>query len=142
MTTKTREEVLTFCYTCAGSKCSRKVIVEDGKIVKYDLDTESGLQSEWCPITKGQCAPEIHYSPDRLMYPQRRVGARGEGKWERISWDEALGTIAEKLNDIKTKYGPEQVAMVLGEPKGLEFVFAHRFATVFGTPNVATPGNA
>ena len=137
---KKREEFLTFCYTCAR-KCSRKVIVEDGKIVKVDLDLESGLPTEWCPSTKGQCAPEIYYHPDRLKYPQKRVGSRGESKWERISWDEALDTIAQKLNGIKEKYGPEYVALCLGEPKGLEFHFGHRFATIFGTPNVATPGS-
>ena len=136
-----QEEYYSFCYVCA-SQCPRKVIVEDGKIVKVDLDLESGLPTEWCPSTKGQCAPEIYYHPDRLKYPQKRVGARGGGKWERISWDEALDTIAQKLNDIKAKYGPEYVAMLLGEPKGLEFVFGHRFATIFGTPNVATPCNA
>lgn len=141
MRERTREEHLTFCYMCAV-KCSRKVIVENGKIIDVDLDRESGLHTEWCPITKGKCAPEIHYHSKRLMYPQKRAGARGEGKWERISWDEALGTIAEKLNDIKKRYGPEYVGMCLGEQKGLEFHFAHRFATIFGTPNVATPGNA
>ena len=138
---KKREEFLESCQVC-GCGCSRKVIVEDGKIVSMELDTESGLHTEWCPTTAGKCAPEIYYHPDRLKYPQKRVGARGEGKWERISWDEALDTIAKKLNDIKAKYGPEYVALCLGEPRprALEFQFAHRFATIFGTPNVATPG--
>lgn len=137
---KTREEFRTFCYMCAV-KCSRKVVLEDGKMVDVGLDRESGLPTEWCPSTKGKCVPEIHYSPHRLKYPLKRIGARGEGKWQRISWDEALDTIARKLNDIKEEYGPEYVALCLGEPKGLEFHFGHRFATMFGTPNVATPGN-
>jgi len=76
-----------------------------------------------------------------LKYPQKRVGARGEGKWERISWEEALDTIAVKLKETKEKYGPESVAMCLGEPKGMEYAFGQRFASCFGTPNVATPGN-
>ena len=135
-----REEFYTFCFMCAV-KCSRKVIVEDGKIVAVERDLESGLPTEWCPSAKGQYAPEIYYSPKRLQYPVKRAGARGEGKWERISWDEALDTIATKFNEIRNNYGPEYIAMLLGEPKGMEINFGYRFATMLGTPNVATPGH-
>jgi len=137
---KSREEFLTFCFMCAV-KCSRKVIVEDGKIVEVDRDLESGLPTEWCPSAKGQNVPEIYNHPKRLKYPMKRAGARGEGKWERISWDEALDTIASKLRETRDNYGPEYLAMLLGEPKGMEINFGYRFATVFGTPNVATPGH-
>jgi anaerobic selenocysteine-containing dehydrogenase len=137
---KSREEFLTFCHLCCG-RCSRKATVEDGRVVDWDRDLESGLPTEWCPTKKGSFVPEILHHPDRLKYPQKRVGAKGEGKWEQISWDEALDTIAEKFKEIKEKYGPEYVAFGLGEPKGMEFAFAQRFATAFGTPNVATPGH-
>jgi len=83
---------------------------------------------------------EVCSHPDRLKYPQKRVGARGEGKWQRISWDEALDMVARKLKDLKEKHGPESLAMCLGEPHQLEYAFGQRFATYFGTPNVATPG--
>jgi len=139
-TGKTRQEFLTFCFICAV-KCSRKVIVEDGKIVAIERDLESGLPTEWCPSAKGQYVPEIYYSPKRLMHPLKRAGARGEGKWEQISWDEALDTIATKFNEIRNKYGPEYIAMLLGEPKGMEINVGYRFATMLGTPNVATPGH-
>lgn len=136
-----RKELRNYCYMCPH-KCSRKVTVEDGKIVKLDIDWESGVSTMWCPIAKGQQSPEVYSHPDRLKYPQKRIGARGEGGWQRISWDEALDTIAHKLKDIKEKYGPEYVALCLGEPKNLEIHFAYRFATMFGTPNVATPHNS
>ncbi len=137
---RSRREVLSFCHICAGH-CSIKVTVEDGKVIDIAPDMESGLSNELCPIKKGRLSiPEILVHPDRLKYPQRRVGARGEGKWERISWDEALNTIAEKLTELKDKFGPESVALGLGEPKGLEFAFGERFASAFGTPNVVTPG--
>lgn len=139
MKLQTRQDYLTFCFMCCF-KCSRKVTVEDGKIVEVERDLESGFPTEWCPSAKGQSVMEIYYHPERLKYPQKRVGARGEGKWERISWDEALDTIAQKFGEIKEKYGPEYVALALGEPKGLEFAFAQRFASMFGTPNVTTPG--
>ena len=134
------QEVLTFCPLCAGH-CAAKATVEDGKIVKWRRDTESGLPSEPCPPLKGIANMEIPSHPDRLKYPQRRVGARGEGKWERLSWDDALDAIAGKLNEFKETYGPESVAVCLGEPKGLEFAWGQRFASAFGTPNVATPSH-
>jgi len=135
-----REEHLTFCHVCPGH-CSRRIVVESGQIVEVDRDEMSGLPSEWCTFTRGRIIKEVCSHPDRLKYPQKRLGARGEGKWKRISWDEALDTIAEKLNYYKEKFGPESIAFCLGEPKGMEFAFAQRFASVFGTPNVATPGN-
>ena len=138
--TKTRHEFFTFCHICPGT-CSVKAVVEDGKVVDVAPDMESGLPSELCPLKKGRFfIPEVLSHRDRLLYPQKRVGARGEGKWQRISWDEALDTIASKFQELKERFGPESVAFGLGEPKGLEFAFAQRFASVFGTPNVVTPG--
>jgi len=138
--TGSRQEFLSFCHICAGH-CSIKVTVEDGKVIDIVPDMESGLPNELCPIKKGRLSiPEILVHPDRLKYPQKRVGNKGENKWQRISWDEALDTIVERLTYFKEKYGPESVALGLGEPKGLEFAFAQRFASVFGTPNVVTPG--
>jgi len=137
---KPQQEFFTFCHVCPGH-CSAKAIVEDGKVVDIVPDKESGESNEFCPVKKGRFSiPEVLYHPDRLKYPQKRVGGRGEGRWERISWDDALGTIAQKLLSLKSTYGPESVAFGLGEPKGLEFAFAQRLASAFGTPNVITPG--
>ncbi|MDE3077708.1 MAG: molybdopterin-dependent oxidoreductase, partial [Chloroflexota bacterium] len=138
--TRTSTEVFTFCHLCAGH-CSMKAIVEDGRVVDLEPDMESGLYSEQCALKKGRLTiPEVLRHKDRLLYPQKRVGARGEGKWRRISWDEALSTIAAKFNELKETLGPESVAFGLGEPKGMEFAFAQRLATAFGTPTVVTPG--
>jgi len=137
---KPHQEFFTFCHICAG-RCAVKATVEDGKVVDIAPDMESGLPNELCPVKKSRLSiPEVLNHPNRLKYPLKRIGDRGEGKWKRISWDEALDTIAAKLIEFKEKYGPESVAWCLGEPKGLEFAFAQRFATAFGTPNVITPG--
>lgn len=135
-----RKEIATFCGVCSGS-CAVIAVVEDGKLVSIKPDRNGGFRHDICPGAKGPLTTigtENH--PDRLKYPLKRVGARGEGKWERISWDEALDTVARKLLDIKEQFGPQSLAMCLGEPKNMETIFAHRFATAFGTPNVATPG--
>lgn len=133
-----RREILTFCPICT-SHCSSKVTVDNGEIIGWEPETLSGLPSDHCPSYKGLANGEISSHPDRLKYPQKRVGAKGEGKWERISWDEALDTIAEKLTAIKEKFGPEYFAIGLGEYHGLEFAFGERLASAFGTPNVSTP---
>ncbi len=138
--TKTTTEVPTFCHLCPAH-CSMKAIVEDGRVVDLEPDMESGLYAEQCAVNKGRFTiPEVLGHKDRLLYPRKRVGSRGEGKWERISWDEALDTIATKFNELKKRHGPESVAFGLGEPKGMEFAFAQRLATAFGTPGVVTPG--
>src|SRR5579872_4775622 len=67
------------------------------------------------PITRGFLCGKVaqylerEYSPDRLLYPHKRVGAKGEGKFARISWDEALDTIATKLQGIATEFGSEAI---------------------------------
>lgn len=137
--TKTKQEVFTFCHVCPGH-CSIKAIVENGKVIDIEPDMESGLWSEQCPVKKGRfIIPDVLSHHERLLYPMKRIGARGEGKWERITWDEALDTIAAKFTEIKEKYGPEAVGFGLGEPKGMEFAYGQRFASAFGTPSVVTP---
>src|SRR5450631_1633314 len=67
------------------------------------------------PVTQGFLCGKVaqylerEYSPDRLLYPQKRVGAKGEGRFERISWDEALDTIATQLAKIAGEFGPEAI---------------------------------
>jgi anaerobic selenocysteine-containing dehydrogenase len=138
MTTST--SVFTFCHLCPAN-CSMKAVVEDDKVVDLEPDVESGFYSEQCVLKKGRFTiPEVLVHKDRLLYPQKRVGARGEGKWQRISWDEALDTIASKFTELKNKFGPQSVSFGLGEPKGMEFAYGQRLASSFGTPSVVTPG--
>ena len=138
--TNPSEDVFTFCHLCPGH-CSMKAIVEDDKVVDLEPDLESGLYAEQCVFKKGRFTiPEVLAHKDRLLYPLKRAGSRGEGKWERISWDEALSTMARKFSELKEKFGPESVSFGLGEPKGMEFAYAQRLASAFGTPSVVTPG--
>jgi anaerobic selenocysteine-containing dehydrogenase len=140
MKSEEREWQHVFCHVCP-SHCARKVVVENGKIVEVEPDPESGYGSAKCLYNKSEIMKEVNTHPDRLKYPQKRVGPKGSGKWERISWDEALDTIATKLTKYKAEFGPDSVAMILGEPKEMEFAFAQRFASAFGTANTVTPGN-
>ena len=133
------EEKQSFCRLCAG-RCGVRAMVDEGKLVSVAGDPDDPLGRKGT-CNKGRAWPEILNHPNRLRYPQKRVGEPGEGRWRRISWPEALDIIAERLEGYKNEYGPESLILALGEPKGLELAFAQRFASVFGTPNVSTPGH-
>jgi anaerobic selenocysteine-containing dehydrogenase/NADPH-dependent glutamate synthase beta subunit-like oxidoreductase len=85
---------------------------------------------------KGATIPDVMYHPDRLKYPLKRTGARGEGKWQRITWDEALNTIANKLKEIKDKYGPEAIHISCGSGQKHIGIQATKIAErIWPTPN-------
>jgi anaerobic selenocysteine-containing dehydrogenase len=131
------------CVVCVAH-CSLFGRVEKGRLAEIKGDYTTGFPSHYCPKHKGSLlALGIggFKSKARLQHPLVREGERGENRWKHISWEEALDITAKKILEFKEKYGPESVAILLNEPKGLEFAFAQRFATAFGTPNVFTPGN-
>jgi anaerobic selenocysteine-containing dehydrogenase len=127
------------CRACHGG-CGVLLHVTDGRLTKVVGDRDSPLnKGRLCPI--GMSTLELVYHPDRLKYPLRRTGARGEGKWERISWDEALGEIADRLHTIKRECGPEAIA--LGTGTGRHHIrWVSRFGHALGTPNWCEPGFA
>ena len=90
--------------------------------------------------SKGIASAQIAYHPDRLTHPVRRIGPKGSGRWERISWDEALDTIAERILDYKSRFGAESIVMGYGTGRENEAVI-YRFANLLGTPNVLTAGH-
>ena len=134
-----QQSVRTICRSCGHGGCGVYVVVEDGKVVKIKPDREHPV-SKGYTCKKAYGSIELQYHPDRLSHPIRRTGARGEGKWERISWEEALTEIAEKLNQFKRESGAESV--VFGHGTGRDFHrFVYRVANLFGSPNVLTPGH-
>jgi len=127
------------CRMCHGG-CGALVQVRNGKVVKVSGDPDSPLnKGQMCP--KGLASIEHLYNPNRLQYPLKRAGERGEGKWQRISWDEALDTIARNITTIKEKYGVESIALGTGTGRH-HFRHVCRFAHALGTPNWCEPGLA
>ena len=132
--------VKTCCRACIG-KCGVLAHVKDGRVIKLEGDPEQ-------PMTKGaMCAKGLSgiqalYHPNRNKYPMKRVGARGENKWMRISWDEALDTIAKQLMETRAKYGAETVFASTGGGGNPEFMSINRFCNSFGTPNWFEPGSS
>jgi len=88
-----------------------------------------------CPRWKAQL--DFVYHPERLKYPLKRVGTRGTGSFTRISWEEALDTIASKFQEVKTEYGPESVVFWVAHTKEPR-PFFHRLTHAFGSPNYCT----
>jgi len=120
------------CRMCDNG-CPIRVHVEGGRISKIEM-TRTDV-ANLCPRWKAQT--EFIYHPDRLLYPLKRSGKRGEGKFTRISWDEALNTVAQSLLDIKARWGPESVVFYISYPKEPRPYFK-RLAHAFGSPNYCT----
>jgi molybdopterin-containing oxidoreductase family molybdopterin binding subunit len=132
-----------FVYTaCPGwgdhDYCALKTIVKDGKIIRAEktvYPNQKLAKGHICQ--KGLESISQPYNKDRLLYPQKRAGKRGEGKWERISWDQAMDEIASKLLAIRKQYGAEALSFwnfIAGVPPmfGVGQLLASRFMSLWG----------
>lgn len=126
------ETIKTDCGLCINC-CGINAYVEDGKLVKVE-----GMEEHWlnkgalCP--KGERLTEYLYSPNRLKHPVKKV----EGRFQKISWDQAFDEIAAKLTQLQEKYGARTLATWTGSVGVEHFemaAFNQRFRGAFGTPN-------
>jgi anaerobic selenocysteine-containing dehydrogenase len=121
------------CALDCPDACALLINVEDGRGSRLRGDPEH-------PITRGFLCGKVaryldrEYSPERLLYPQKRIGAKGEGRFEQISWDEALDTVAGTLKAIASEWGSEALlpysyagTMGLLQANGMDRRFFHRF---------------
>jgi anaerobic selenocysteine-containing dehydrogenase len=125
--------IRTVCGDCHAG-CGIRVHVKNGKAVKIEGDPyHPWNQGMMC--AKGLAYLQTIYHPNRITHPIKRMGERGEGKWQKISWDEALDTIASKYKKIQEKYGPYSIAGITGgKPlKTLRTTFS--FIYSMGSPN-------
>jgi anaerobic selenocysteine-containing dehydrogenase len=117
------------------------VYVENGRAVKVEPDPDGPLNRGYLCV-KGRAILDYVYHPDRLKYPLRRVGERGSGEWQRISWDKATDIIAEKLTAIRKDYGPQAVATAVSTRSTNVQNTGTVFSRYFGSPNVFGAGQA
>jgi anaerobic selenocysteine-containing dehydrogenase len=129
-------EVLGACPLDCPDGCSWVVTVEDGRAVGLRGNREH-------PVTRGALCVKVNRyleqttAPDRVLHPMRRVGRKGEGRFERITWDEALGEIAGRLGEITREYGGQAIwpfhgTGSLGYVQGLEGFAGRRFFNMLG----------
>jgi len=129
-----KKSVCTICDP--ESQCGLDVYVRAGKIIKIEGTTENP-HNEGTLCSKGSALREYVYHKDRIRTPLKRVGPRGTGKFQPVSWNEALKTITDNLKQIKKNSGPESVAFFSGYSFWYRD-FLHRLAYLFGSPNVLT----
>lgn len=123
------------CFFC-HDQCGVLVESDAGRLVGVKPDR--GYVFSACEKTK--MSEEFHYHKDRLNHPLKRVGERGEGKWKRITWDQALDEIAHKLAEIKNQSGAEAVSTVEGDTHTDRWA-GMRFLNLFGSPNHVSPAS-
>lgn len=122
--------VRTICFDC-HSKCGVLVHVDGETITKVEGDPDHPV-SRGMVCCKALSAQQIHAHPDRIKYPMRRVGPRGSGEWERITWNEAFDMIEDNMRRIIEEYGPMAFLVSQGTGRGSNH-FHFRFDATFGT---------
>lgn len=130
-----------YCGLCIA-RCGTVATVTDGRFTRLDPDPSHPTGQAIC--AKGRAAPDIVYHKDRLTHPLRRTRPKGDPDpgWERISWDEALDSIAVSMRRIADQHGPEAVAFSLSSGSTTALAdstgFIGRLMKLFGTPNAYT----
>ena len=144
----------TVCAMCKA-RCLVQATVSGGRLHKIEGNPASPINGKMI-CARGQAAVKLLDDPDRLKFPLQRVGQRGEGKWKRISWSEALTTIAAQINKNLTVHGPQSLALLSGGPSSYfikklyeekrvsriydaghshcEIIRGHAYQATFGTP--------
>ena len=90
-----------------GGACLLKVYVKDGVVTR--IETDDGEDPQFRACVRGRAYRQRMYAPDRILHPMKRIGERGAGEFERISWDEALETVARELKRVRDTYGPAAI---------------------------------
>ena len=114
--------------------CQLRTTAKDGLVERIQAHDSPALARNIC--YKGTAAPHIHNHADRLRVPLKRVGARGEDRWEEISYEQAMDEIAERLRGVIDRYGPEAFAVsTSGWNTQTTYGLDRRFMNLLGAPN-------
>jgi anaerobic selenocysteine-containing dehydrogenase len=134
-----RDEVRrSYCGLC-HPRCGTLLHLRDGKVFEVSGDPDH-------PVTRGLICergllmPEHLYHPGRINHPLKRVGKRGEGKWQPVSWDQALDEVAQRLAALRDSHGPQTLAFTHGTSRTHHWD-CRRFFNLFGSPNVCGVNN-
>ena len=127
------------CVNCHGN-CAFKILIKDGIVVREEQLAQYPQIAPDIPDTnprgcqKGAIHSQAMYESDRLKYPMKRAGERGEGKWQKISWDQATEEIADKILDIHEQHGPGKIMTHSGTGaiSSARLASGYRFASLIG----------
>ncbi len=101
--------ITTACNSHCGGSCILRVHIQNGVIAH--IETDGGEEPQYRACSRCRAYRQRVYHPDRLLYPLKRVGERGEGEFRRVSWDEALDTVAGEITRVRNTYGPQATMM-------------------------------
>jgi anaerobic selenocysteine-containing dehydrogenase len=138
------EIIQSICQMCgtAYAGCGIDVYVEGGKVVKIEGTKGHPVNDgKLCP--KGLAGVQMVNNPDRLQYPMKRIGKKGSGQFERISWDEAMDMLSGRLKQAIDKDGPQSIAWIKGQGPGWQMAwdFCQRFMNAIEAPNLVQHGH-
>jgi anaerobic selenocysteine-containing dehydrogenase len=131
-----REMIPSACWSCV-TRDSMIGFVEDGRLVKLEGHPDS-IRGRGKICSKGQAGVNQLYDPDRVLYPMKRAGKRGEGKWKRITWEEALTELTARLKKLRDEGHPEKFMFHYGRMKASSSKIVGDFLAAYGT---GTKGN-
>lgn len=134
------------CVDCYPGCCPMRVYVKDGIVWREEQSGSFDTIEEGVPdfnpmgCQKGASWSQSLYGPDRLLYPLKRVGERGEGKWNRVTWDEALTDIAGSMLDAIQEYGPHTIIRE-GTPEYSTVMSTVKFMATIGAQGIDMNGS-
>ncbi len=128
------------CRACGKNECGVYVTVQNGRAVKVEGDADTSFHSMGNCCSKSQASIQAAYHPDRLYHPMKRTNPKGEADpgWVRISWDEALSTAAQKMNELKEQYGGECMVALEGTSRHWTQFGSSAWMQLLDTPNTIT----
>jgi anaerobic selenocysteine-containing dehydrogenase len=130
-----RQMIPSSCWSCV-TRDAMVGFVEDGRLVKLEGHPDS-IRGRGKICAKGAAGINQLYDPDRVLYPMKRAGARGSGKWKRISWDEALNEVAGRLKKLRDEGHPEKFMFHYGRMKASSSkIVKSAFLGTYGTKTV------
>ncbi|MHC4686898.1 MAG: molybdopterin-dependent oxidoreductase, partial [Planctomycetota bacterium] len=130
-----RKMIPSACWSCV-TRDSMVGFIEDGRLVKLEGHPDS-IRGLGKICSKGAAGINQLYDPDRILYPMKRAGKRGEGKWKRISWDEALAELTTRLKKLRDEGHPEKFMFHYGRMKGSSSkIIKSVFLPAYGTKTI------
>ncbi|NVM03786.1 MAG: molybdopterin-dependent oxidoreductase, partial [Candidatus Helarchaeota archaeon] len=132
------EKKYTYCRICEGS-CGFIAEIENNKILKYYADKDHPVSKGYSCI-KGRSMLNVQYDPKRIKYPMKKVN----GKYEKISWEQAIKEIGDKLLQLKNSFGPKSIGMYFGNPIAFSYsamIYTQAFMRFLGSRNIYSAGS-
>ncbi|MGD9826034.1 molybdopterin-containing oxidoreductase family protein [Desulfobacter sp.] len=127
-----------YCGLC-HPRCGTLLHIENGRIVKVTGDPDHPV-TRGVICERGRLMPDHVHHPQRLNHPLKRKGEKGQGQWQRLTWEQALDEVADKLSKLKTRYGAETLAFTHGTKRTYHWD-CRRFFNLFGSPNTCGVNN-